>query len=199
MLLRIVSLASPKKVFHKPGCPYISKIHSDSKRTADMNLPRWQHYRPCKYCGGMRGWARIFHKRPDRQDKERGLDCYYDKKTDMVFIRSNVGFWKIYWQAKEQKYLLFHLNHFVPEVSPNKLMRWKFHRQGDVSPTPEFDSLISYISSHDKNKAIAMKDYRKLPQKTKKQQKIRKHYERKAKRDYYKRMNKLFEQIKTRK
>ena len=84
-------------------------------------------------------------------------------------------------------------------MSDKVLQNRKVHRQRDFMPAIEFDSLVDYIVSHDRNKEIADRDYRKLPQKTKKQKKIFKYYKRKKRRDYNKRMDQLFESIKTRK
>jgi len=200
MLQRVISISTRSKIYHKRGCPYIQKIKPDEKRTVDIDDPRYRGYRACKYCGGVRGWARIFYKRPDRYDKEKRVKrCWFDKKTGYIFLKTAIGFWKAYFRQKDQKWLLFHLNYYDHSVSDKVLQNRKFHRQGDFRPTFEFDSLVNYIVSHDKNKEIAEKDYRKLPQKTKKQKKIFKYYKKKKRRDYNRRMDKLFESIKTRK
>ena len=200
MKMRVISLISKQRVYHKDGCPYVNKISKRFKKMVDIDKAEYKRYRPCKYCVGLRGWDRIFHKRPYRRDKEKGITCWYDDRTGYIFLKTKVGFWKVYWKESIQRFLLFHRNgELDPEKSNRDLMRSRFHRQGDVSPTPDFDSLVNYISSHDKNKAIAEIDYRKLPRKTKQQKKIYKHYAKKAKRDYHKRMNALFNSIKTRK
>ena len=200
MKLRLISLTSKQKVYHKDGCPYVAKISKKFKKTIDIEKPEYKRFRPCKYCGGMRGWAKIFHKRPNRHSQEKSIDCWYDDRTGYIFMKTKVSLWKVYWKAAIGRFLLFHKNgELDPDKSNRELMRENFHRQRDVSPTPEFDSLVNYIVSHDRNKEIANKDYRKLPQKTKKQKKIYRHYSKKAKRDYYKRMDELFDSIKTRK
>ena len=201
MLIRIVSLASKQRIYHKDGCPYISKMGKQFKKCVDIDKQQYRKYRACKYCGGNRGWARIFHKRPEREYKEKGITCWYenDHGFEYIYLRTKVGLWKAYWKREDQRWLLFHLNRYDPEKSSKELMRGKFHRQGDVPPSPEFDALVNYIASHDRNKAIASVDYRKLPQKTKQQKKIFKHYKKKADRSYKKHMDKLFESIKSRK
>lgn len=200
MKLRTISLTSKQKVYHKDGCPYVEKIGKKFKKKIDIEKAEYRNYRPCKYCGGMRGWAKIFHKRPWRYSQEKHIDCWYDDRGGYIYMKTKVGCWKVYWKAAIGRFLLFHKNgQLDPERSNRQLMNENYHRQNDVSPTPEFDSLVNYIVSHDKSKEIADQDYRKLPQKTKKQKKIYKHYAKKAKKDYRKRMDALFEQIKTRK
>lgn len=199
-MLRMISRAAKKKVYHKPGCPYISKIREDSKRTIDIRDRLYRDYRPCRYCGGIRGWARIFHKRPERRGKEHAIDCIYDDRSECLFLKTAVGFWKLYWQPQKQRFLLFHKNgELDPKRSIRQLMNENFHRQGDAGATADFDAMVNYIYSHDKTKAMAKKGLKNLPQRSKKQKKIYKHYAKKAKKDYYKRMDQLFEAIKIRK
>ena len=197
---RIISLKTQQRVYHKDGCPYVAKISGKFKKWVNIELPQYKYYRPCKYCGGMRGWARIFHKRPERESKEKGIDCIYHEKSGCILMKTKVGFWKVYWQPQTKRFLLFHKNgELDPTKSIRDLLHENFHRQGDFKPSIDFDSVTNYIANHDKNKEIAEKDYRKLPQKTKKQKKIFKHYASKARRDYAKRMDALFDSIKTRK
>lgn len=195
MLSRVISLISKQRVYHKDGCPYVSKISDKFKKFVDVEKREFKKYRPCKYCGGMRGYARIFHKRPSRRKYEKGINCWYDDRTGYIFMKTNIGFWKVYWKPSTSRLLLFHRNGENENKSNRELMNGKFHRQTDVGPTDNFDSLVSYISSHDRNKEIASKDYRRLPRKTKQQKRIYNHYRKKANRNYRKHMDKLFESI----
>ena len=200
MLMRVVSTDKSCRVYHKKGCPYAEKINPKKRITVDIDRRENRKYRACKYCGGTEGWVKVFGKRPERKGKERRIKrCWYDKHSGYIFLKTNVGFWKAYWRMRDQKWLLFHLNYYDKTLSDKILQTRKFHRQRDVRPCVEFDSLVDYIVDHDRNKEIAEKDYRKLPQKTKKQKKIFKYYKKKKRRDYNRHMEQLFESIKVRK
>lgn len=198
MMYFYVSTLSRKKVYHKDGCPYISKIGSKYKRKINPDAKRYQDWRECKYCGGTRGYARVFHKRPYRHSIEKKCRCYWEHGTDNLYISTKLGFWKIYLKHDpfSRRWLLFHANHYDREKSINQMMHSAYHRQRDVGPTDNIDSIVSYIVSHDKNKEIASYDYRKLPKKTKQQKKYYESAKKKARREYAEHMNQLFNSIK---
>lgn len=191
----MISTVSDSKVYHKDGCPYIKKISKGHGRWVNVNSPLYKNYKPCKYCGGIQGWARIFHKRPDHESEEARMDCWYDDEKGFLFIRTWIGFWKLYWKDNLQEFVLFHKNWFEPEMSKKKLMRGPFHKQWDMQSSKNFDNLVHYIYGHDRNKEIAADDYRKLPQNTKKQKQHYKHHKKMAEKAKAKRLDELFKEI----
>lgn len=195
-MMRIISLISPNKIFHKDGCPYVSKISNQHKKWINTYDRRYRKYRECEYCGGFHGYARIFGKRPVRRSKEKNVSCYYEKSTGYIYLKTDIGFWKIVQKYDTKRFVLFHLNCFDPSKKAKEMMKDRFHRQGDVSPTDDFDSLVNYIVAHDKSKKIIADDYRKLPRKTPKEKRYYEKAKRKAKRQQNKRIDDLFESIK---
>lgn len=195
-MMRIISLISQSNVYHKDGCPYVSKISGKYKKWVNVNDRRYRKFRECQYCGGFRGYARVFGKRPERHGKEKKVSCYYEKATGYIYLKTDIGFWKIVEKRDTKKLLLFHLNRFDPNKTVKEMMRDRYHRQNDVGPSDNFDSLVNYIVSHDRNKKIIADDYRKLPRKTPQDKKYYEQAKRKAKRRESKRIDELFASIK---
>lgn len=194
-MMRIISLISPGNVYHKDGCPYVQKISGKYKKWVNVNDRRYRKYRECKYCGGIRGYARVFGKRPERHSKEKKVSCYYEKATGYIYLKTDIGFWKIVYKQDTKRFLLFHLNRFDPSKKVKEMMKDRYQRQNDVGPSDNFDSLVNYIVAHDKSKKIMADDYRKLPHKTFKEKKYYEKAKQKAKRQESKRMEELFESI----
>ena len=72
-----------------------------------------------------------------------------------------------------------------------------YHRQNDVLPTESLLKLIHYIVEHDKARNIILEDYKKLPQRTKKQKRYYKKAEQKARRLQIRRVDMLLDSLKT--
>jgi len=199
MFQRIISLVSENKVYHKDGCPYIAKIHKDYKKLVDIDSPKYKKYRACKYCGGIKGWAKIFHKRPGHKKEEERMTCWYDDDHGDIFVKTWCGFWKLRWFEEDQHFGLYHRNKFDPELSDFELMKGPFHRQRDMNSSPKFDDIIHYIFGHDRDKEIAAEDYRKLPRQTKKQKQYYRHHRKAAEKAKHKRIDEIFKKLDSRK
>lgn len=196
MTKRIIVLTGGK-IYHKDGCPYVKRCPSNNKEFVDVDTREYKKYRACKYCGGNRGYARLFHKRPYRKMEEKNMECWYQYESgkEFLYIRTEFGCWKLYWKVAEQKFLLYHRNIFDPSLSHEELMTGGYHKQRDMQSSPSFDSIVHYIYRHDQDKAIAAIDYRKLPQSTKKQRRYFRHHKKVAEKERHKRIDELFKQI----
>ena len=201
----MISTVSENKVYHKDGCPYIKKMRRGHKKWVSLEELKKKAYHPCSLCGGVRGWAKIFHKRPQRESEEKRLECWYDDAEftvgddtiyqEYLYILSSVGFWKLYWKDDIKQFILFHRNWLDPGTSRKDLVKGPFHRQWGVSSTENFDAIVNYIHSHDRNKEIAAEDYRKLPRNTKRQKRHYKHHKKMAEKAQARRLDELFKEI----
>ncbi len=193
----VVSLASRKHIiYHRPECIYARRIKTKNKMTVEAKRVRGSsRFCPCKYCSGLAGDIRIRRDQLWKQQDPKNMAFYYNKRENVFFIRTEIGFWKIAPTDYDDNYLLFHLNHFSKDVSAESMMRWAFHRQNDVKPNPSLDSLIYYIDQHDRAKQIIRDDYRKLPRKTKKQKKYYKQAKRKECQRRARRLDSIFDAI----
>lgn len=186
------------KVIHKSGCPYLKRMHSNNIGSIEIGEAlRSPKYCECKYCGGIKGYSRIFKKRPNRHKYEKRMSCHWDDETNALYIFTEVGVWKLVFDRKIHKFILYHQNHswWNPNRPVKKQFHTAFHRQGDVAPNSQFDRIVDYIYAHDKNRKIELEDYRKLPQKTKQQKKFYKAAKRRARKRERKQMDRLFDQI----
>ena len=50
----IVQMSRKSDIYHRPGCPYISRIHESYIEAFDMDDHKITHFQPCKYCCNMK-------------------------------------------------------------------------------------------------------------------------------------------------
>ena len=75
-------------------------------------------------------------------------------------------------------------------------MHDEYHRQTDVPMDESLLKLVYYIEEHDWAKRIIIEDYKKLPQRTKKQRKYYKRAEQKARKMQIQRVDMLLDSLK---
>ena len=125
---------------------------------------------------------------------EYDIHTYYDRKTKILYLRTGIGAWKIR-RNRYDEYHLYHMNHYTPGMDFDRIMTAGFHDQRDVKPTVTLENLIRYLVEHDKAKQIIADDYRKLPQKTRRE---RKYYRQAKKREQIKsiqRVDRIFAKL----
>ena len=76
-------------------------------------------------------------------------------------------------------------------------MHDEYHRQTDVRADESLLKLVHYIEEHDRAKRTIIEDYKKLPQRTKKQKKYYKRAEQKARRMQIRRVDMLLDSLKS--
>ncbi len=166
----IVSDHSKAMVYHRVGCPHAARIKSKYRMDISSNRANVMGYRKCKCCGNLKGSIRALTVSPETLGVGRNMTVTYNRKSDTVYIRTEIGFWKVYWK-EEFGLLLYHLNRFDNTKTTEELSHDAFHRQKDVLPTESLEKILTYIEDHDRAMQIIADDYRKLPQRTKKQRK----------------------------
>ncbi len=50
----IAQMSRKSDIYHRPGCPYISRIHESHIEAFDMDDHKITHFQPCKYCCNMK-------------------------------------------------------------------------------------------------------------------------------------------------
>lgn len=149
-------------------------------------------YCECKYCAGLRGDVRTHKAQMLSWTHKKEMEFKFDDHTETLYIKTKIGFWKIYLKDDIDKYLLYHRNKFEADTDYQELIRGEFHRQKDVKQTDSLVKLVEYIDAHEKARVVIQDDYHNLPRRTKKQKKYYKQAERKVKREAVKRMDTLF-------
>ena len=184
----IISDHSRAKVYHRVGCPHAVRIMHKHRMDIPVTRADALGYRKCKCCGNLRGSIRALTVSPEKLGEGRNMDVSYNKKTDILYIRTEIGLWKTFWRGNIGL-VLYHLNRFDKNKSTEQLSHAAFHRQVDVPPTEALEKILAYIENHDRAKQIIADDYRKLPQRTKKQ---RKYYRQAESRNRRQQINRVF-------
>lgn len=192
----IVSDTSRRKVYHRSGCIYASRIKSAHHMTMRVPEAARHGYHECACCGGLKGAVRVSRTVLDKTGHDLAFEYLYDEGSDTLFIRTEMGFWKIF-QVKGTGFLLYHCSNYDRSKKFEALMHDYFHRQCDVQPDESLLKLVHYIEEHDRAKRTIAEDYRKLPQRTKKQKKYFKKAQQKARRMQIRRVDMLLDSLKS--
>ena len=185
----VFSTESKNKVFHLCGCPYEKRIRRKNKVTTGTERAEKMRYHACTYCCSMRGYYNMYRKQLDAEAEKQGFRVFLVKKTDTLYIRTDIGAWKIF-ITPDVHYRLFHLNEYNEEMTDEQIIHGAYHRQSDVQPASSPLTLINYITKHDKAKKIIAVDYRKLPKGT---QREKEYYRRAKKKDERKKKKRVYE------
>ena len=149
----------------------------------------------CQYCCGLRGIMRVYKDILAKWETKYDISITYDKNSDRIYVKTDIGFWRIYLRNDDNQYLLFHRNKYDSSIPYEVAISGNYHRQKDVKATQSLQKIIEYIAAHDKAKMIIADDYHNLPRKTKRQKKYYKIAKKKAARKQAKRMDMLFAKV----
>ena len=191
----IVSDASRNKVYHRSGCMYETRISFAHRMTLSPKKAMMYGYHECSCCGGLKGFMKVAGKNLNTMGFNIGFNYLYDGKSDTLYLRTDMGFWKIY-SIGEMRYVLYHSSCYDSAKSFTTLMHGVFHRQRDVLETDSVLSLVNYVIKHDEAKKIMQEDYRNLPRRTKKQKRYYEQAKRKDRRAQIQRLDRLFDSLK---
>lgn len=115
-----------------------------------------------------------------------------DVKDKKIYVRTDVGCWKIIYKIRDQRFILLHRNYVNGRVKIQDVEKVPFHRQRDVPEAGSIMKYIKYIKEHDEYKQTASKDYRDMPQNTKAQKKYYRTAKKRAEKRNAKRIDRLF-------
>lgn len=193
----VASLKNNKKhkIYHRFGCIYAQRIMPNNRKEMSIKGARRKSYHACQYCAGLRGDVNVHKKAFETWAVKRNMQFNYHKEADTLYIQTEVGFWKIFLREELGEYVLYHRNTYFPGMEFNEAIHGGFHRQFDVNTTESLEKLVEYITAHDKAKITIMDDYRKLPNRTKKQKKYYRAAERRDKKQAMKRLDSLFAEL----
>ena len=151
-----------------------------------------KRYHACRYCSGLRGDVNVHKAVFVTWTKKKNIQFNYHKPSNTLYIQTEVGFWKVFQKDKLSEYLLYHRNAYSVGMAFSEAIHGEFHRQSEVKATESLDKLVEYIIAHDRAKGIIMNDYRKLPNRTKKQKKYYRATERRDRRQTMRRLDSLW-------
>lgn len=193
-MLVVGSSETPKRerVYHKMNCMYARRIKIDNRIKMSISQAENRQFCECKYCAGLKGDVRTQAKQIQFWENKHNIKFIYQDNCDTLYIQTEIGFWKVYTNEENGKYLLYHCNVYNKDTSFVEASHGDFHRQSDMKATESLEKLIEYIVAHDKAKVIMMDDYHKLPRHSKKQKKYYKQAERRAKVQATRRLDSIF-------
>ena len=188
--MRIMSKQSDSMVYHRPECRYARNIYKRNRMQLSWQDAEWKGYRPCKCCNTMSFVYQLEQDVAEKFCRQHNMDVDY--ANNMVYVRTDVGCWKIHYKTHEQKFILFHRNYGKGRIALEDVEKAPYHRQKDMYEAGSIMKLLHYIQSHDEFRQFGPADYRQMPQRTRQQRyyyKAAKH--RQEKRDA-KRLDALF-------
>lgn len=163
--MRIMSRESLNMVYHRPECRYARRICKKNQIRMKWEDAERKGYCPCKRCDGIDFLYKMEKEKIEKYAEQFHIDV--DFKDRKIYVRTDAGCWKIIYKIRNQKFILLHRNYVNGRIDLEDADKAPFHRQGDMSEAGSIMKYLRYIKEHDEFKQNAQKDYRKLPQDTK--------------------------------
>ena len=195
LLVASKAIKKKKRIYHRYDCIYARRIKPENRIEVRKEKMGKRRYHVCKYCAGLQGDVNVHKKAFATLSKKRNMEFCYHKASDTLYIRTEIGFWKVFLKKELGEYLLYHRNTYSAGMEFNEAIHGEFHRQSDVKATESIDKLVEYITAHDRAKLVIMDDYRKLPKSTRTQKKYYRAAERKNRRKAMRRLDSIFEML----
>ncbi len=148
---RVYSLGESSGVYHFDGCAYANRIKDKHKVWATFREVTEAHMRPCTCCN-----SAAFHAMRDEAEVKRfckryGIEVFFDGQE--VYVGTKVGFWKLHYSRRHQKYCVFHGNGSDHGLTLEQMQQRKYHRQSDHPLDIRLICALEYIRKHDQFKA----------------------------------------------
>lgn len=153
-------------------------------------------YRPCKCCDGINFLYGLEKDNIERYTEQFPMDV--NLVNNRIYVRTDVGCWKIIYKIRDQKFILLHRNYVKGRIRLEEAEKVPFHRQGDMPEAGSIMKYVRYIKKHDEFKQRLPEDYRLMPRDSKKQKLYYKAAKKKAQRRSARRVDELFLQIERR-
>ncbi len=189
----IISMNSRAKLYHRAECRYAKQIKIKNRMEISRSQAEELGYFVCPHCDGMRALYSFEKKAIEKYVGKENL--FVDMVGDWLYVRTEIGCWKIVYQKKTGKFLLFHKNYIEEGNKLENVEKGAYHRQGDKLFSENILGYLQYIREHDKARKIEMKDYRMLPRETAQQKKYYASARARERRRQTKRVFQLFDLI----
>lgn len=180
---RLMSRCS--KVYHNPYCHHARRI----KNKNEFTLPWWEArrkgYQPCKCCCRLSYYIDYESLSISYFKKRHGMEFRY--KKDALYVRTEIGCWKIMYSKNEEKMLLFHRSRSKYALNFKRAEKERYHVQEDALCYHTIRGVLQYIQDHDdfkkaeskgeKNIVFTKEIYKKQAERRKRKKKVNKVYE----------------------
>lgn len=188
----VVCMNGKSKVYHLPTCEHVKKMSKKNKLYVTKKEIKKMRLRPCKHCDVPK--YRYLTGLICIGNFLRNNNIQYYADNDNIYLKTEIGIWKIRYNNKYGNYTILHGNKPYTELSIDNLKNAYYHFQGDAKKCKTVMQCAEYICKHDKFRKqvmLAGGDEKKVSV-NKKYKQLR---ERKEKRQAQKRLEMLFDQI----
>lgn len=193
MGMRMMSKESASKVYHRPECRYARKIYKRNRVQMDWEEAEWKGYRPCRCCDGADFLYGL--ELEDIKCFSNQYNLNVDLKNNKIYVRTDVGCWKIVYKRSDQKFILLHRNYVNGRIGLDEVDNAPYHRQGDMGESGSIMKYLKYIQKHDEFKQKMPDDYHQMPQDTRQQKVYYRSARKRAQRHSARRLDNLFAMI----
>ena len=186
----IISRQAKTKVYHKPGCHHVKNIKEENLETMTLQKAERKGYRICSCCNSMSHHKRVEQRTITNYENNKGMSFNYVKGA--LYIKTEVGCWKMVYTRHEQRIVLYHRNRTSKELNFKAPQYEKYHRQGDVPHSDSIAHYLNYIYEHDRFKQAEESGRILTSYSSKKNRKLA---EKSRRKNAHKRVNDLFKMI----
>lgn len=143
---RVMSMEA--NIYHKPHCHHAKRIQDKNKIVMDPKAAKSHGYRPCKCCNKMNFSYNDELCSIDYHERKRGMQFNY--KGNSLYVKTNVGGWKLVYSPKSELFTLFHRNRSKQEIDFANPEKEQYHLQKDHANFISINEALNYIHEHDK-------------------------------------------------
>lgn len=147
---RIVSIGTNSMIYHKPGCRYVERIQYKNRMSLPKSDARREGYHVCRYCNSMNHHYRVEQQTLDFYKRVKKMQ--FNFINGILYVKSEIGCWKIVYIRKEEKFALYHRNATAKELDFEHPQYEPYHRQEDKPFCNTIEGYLDYIYEHDKYK-----------------------------------------------
>lgn len=183
---RVISIGMKTKVYHKPSCRYVNRMRYKNQMSISLYEAKMQGLRPCICCNTMEHQYKIADHAIEKYQKKGMQFLYLD---NALYVKSDLGCWKIMYLKEREKLRLFHGNRSNKDINFDLPQYEPYHRQTDKKYADSIEQYLHYIYEHDKYKSTVLRG-EKVTQFSSK--KYKKREPRAARKRAIKRVDKLF-------
>jgi len=148
---RIVSIGTNSMIYHKPGCRYVERIQYKNRMSLPKSDARKEGYHVCRYCNSMNHHYRVEKSTIDYYSRCKKMQ--FNLIDGILYVKSEIGCWKIIYIRKRESFALYHRNSTTKELDFDNPQYEQYHCQEDKPYCNSIEGYIDYIYNHDKYKA----------------------------------------------
>lgn len=135
-------------IYHKPNCHHARRIQEKHKMIMTPKVAKSYGYRPCKCCNGMNFSYNDEIYFIDYFERKKGMQFNY--KDGILYVKTNIGCWKLVYSRGMELFALYHRNRSEQEVNFVNPENEHYHLQKDKSYFSSINAVLNYIYEHDK-------------------------------------------------